>query len=388
MRWSPRLPLLLFAVRDIMRRPGESLLMGLSLAALVFVVSVPLLVQEAVGRTAARVLAEGPSLVIRRIDPGGFAPLPADEGLAALRAVRGVTEARARLWGVVAGPERALTVVGVDRAAELILTEEGFAIPAAGEAVVGPALAHLSPGAELRLAGPGHVEAVGFRVAAILPEGAAAVAQDLVLLRWDDAAELLGVAPGEASDLAAWVFHDAEEEAIRDDLERAMPWPVRITGRGEATKALLTDLARTAGLRQVVLAPALLALALLMLATGRLGRARRREVALLKALGWTTGEVLRWRMLGAISVGIPAAILGLAAAFGVVIWPGAPWLELVGYGWRGSPPELSLDGSGAVVVLAGVAGAVVVPWLGASLWPFIRSAITDPGEIIDGGGWQ
>lgn len=377
-------PLLLFAARDLMRRPGEAALTAIALAAIALAAAVPLLFQTALEQTVGRVFAGAPSLVIRRLEPGGFAPIPADEGLAALRSVRGVTEARARRWGVVLGPAGPLTVVGADEAARRALESRDIPVPAAGEVVVGTALAHLAPGARLDLRGPSRERT--FRVAGALPRGSDLAGHDLVLVSWDDAAELLGLAPGGASDLAAWVYHQSEEEAIRADLAEALPWPVRITGRTEGSRALLGALSRDAAVAQVALVPALLALALLILAADRLARSRRPEVALLKALGWTTGEVLAWRLLGALAVGLPAIVFGLAAAYGLVLWPGAPGLLSAGVGWSEVPPDLALDPSGAVVVLAGVAGGVLAPWLGASLWPLIRSATADPGELLDGGG--
>ena len=186
-------PLLIFAVRDARRRPAESWLSALALATLTFVAAVPLLVQEGLANTATRELASGPSLVIRRLDPGGFAPIPVDEGLAALRSVRGITKARARLQGVVAGPDAPVTIMGVDAATARTLADEGIATPAPGEAVAGSALASFQLGSPLRLRGTEAQRERVFRLVAVLPAGSDAVPHDLVLVTWDNAAELLGV---------------------------------------------------------------------------------------------------------------------------------------------------------------------------------------------------
>jgi hypothetical protein len=54
----------------------------------------------------------------------------------------------------------------------------------------------------------------------------------------DDARQLLGLAPGQASDLAVHLFRREEEQAILADLAAAFPWPVRITGRSTSACAI------------------------------------------------------------------------------------------------------------------------------------------------------
>jgi hypothetical protein len=75
---------------------------------------------------------------------------------------------------------------------------------------------------------------------------------------------------------------------------------------------------------------------------------------------------------------------GLSLAYGVVLWPGAPDLVGAVLGWSGPPPDLALDGGGALIVMAAVAGVVLVPFTCAALWPALRAATADPGELLDG----
>lgn len=373
-------PLLLFALREQLRRPGETALLFAALAAVVTALSIPLLFFHALSATAERVLASSPSLVIRRVDPGGFAPIPAQEALDAVRAVRGVVESRSRIWGVVASADSAVSMLGIDAETCRALSDHDAICPEAGQTVVGRSLA-LRSGESLRLRGPGAERA--FTVRDVFSEQHDAVTHDLVLIDRDEAKELLGLAPHLASDIAVWVFHEAEEEAIRGDLERALPWSVRITGRGEATEALLAALGGRSGLDVASMIPAIMALALLMITLGRQGRNGRLEVALLKAMGWTTADVVRLRLIQILAVACPAVAGGLAAAFSVVIWPGVPEVLNIVLKWSGPAPRLDLDASGAIVVMAVVAGVALVPVVAAALWPAIRTAVSDPDELLE-----
>lgn len=216
----------------------------------------------------------------------------------------------------------------------------------------------------------------------LLPPESDAVTYDLILINAEEAAEVLGLEPHHVSDIVVWVFHDSEEVAIRGDLERSMPWTVRITGRAEATEALLATLGHRSGLGVASLIPAILALVLLTIVVGRQGRGGRLEVALLKILGWTTTDVVGLRLLQIGAIGFPSVVAGLAVAFSLVIWPGAPSILDIFIHWQGPPPSLSLDASGAMIVLAVVSGVVLVPLVGAALWPAVRSATVDSGELL------
>ncbi len=375
-------PILLWAARDALRRPGEALLIALAMAALVFVAATPLLILQGLATTGDRILEDAPSLVLRRTGVAGFVPVPVVEAVAAARSVRGITEARPRTWGLVAGSEAPWTIVGVDAATAARLGELGIAAPGPGEAVVGTG-ASIPPGGTLSLAPAGGGTAQALRVVGALPEGSDLMSHDLVLLAIDDAVRLLGLPPGTATDLALDVFHDGEAAAILPALESAMPWPVRIAGRTDERKSLATALSRLQGLSSLVLAPAVLGLVLLVLAGARDGGGRRKDAGLLKAMGWTTGDVVRLRLLRAVVLAVPGIVGGLAAAFAVAIRPGLPGLVATWMGWTGVGPGLSLDGAGALTVLIGVAGAVLAPWLVATIWPILRESTLDPAALLE-----
>jgi ABC-type lipoprotein release transport system permease subunit len=221
------------------------------------------------------------------------------------------------------------------------------------------------------------------RVVGRLEPGAALVAHDLVLLDAADARHLLGVPAGHASDLALDVFHVAEEEAILPDLARAFPWPVQVTTRRDALGAYTGGLARRGGIALLAAVPSLLAVVLLALVAVRDRASRRWEVGLLKACGWTTGDVLRFHALRALAIGIPAAVLGLATAYGLVLWPGTTWPGSWLLGWDGPPPPLHLSAGGAALLLVEVTALAVCPWLVATLASALYAAATDPQAALE-----
>ncbi|RJO68586.1 MAG: ABC transporter permease [Myxococcales bacterium] len=373
-----------WSARDLWRRPGETFLIFIVLILVTFTAALPPLLFQALSDTAQALLDAGPSLVVRRIGPAGWMPMPEAEGVAAARSVRGATEVRPRIWGVAASLQGPLTAVALDeKSAAALATRSGQAMLAAGQAIVGPGI-DAAPGGRLELAAATRRE---FTVTAKLDVSDSMAAHDLVFLRPEEARVLLGLEEGQASDLAVNVFHDEEETAIQPDLEAAFPFPVRIAARRDAAGELKARLARDGGLWMLALVPAALALALLALTAGRGRHEGRREAALLKAFGWTHGDLVRLELLRALTPAAPAVLLGLASAYLLIVWPGVSWPAELLFNWMSLPPRLDLQPANSLLVFGSVGAGVLSPWLAATLWRAAKLAAADPADwLADEGG--
>ncbi len=377
-------PLLLWAARDVIRRPWPTLLMAAALALLLTVSGTALLFSQGLSQTARRLLAHGPDLVVRRLNAGGWAPLPAAEAVAAARRVPGVTHAQARVWGVAAGLVGPLMVIArADAALPPAADGKPLAAPRPGEALLGPGV---DPGPDPQRLPLTAAAALELRPVGRLPAESALLGQDVVLVHPDDARRLLGLPPGAAVDLAVDVFHADEAAAIQPELAAAFPWPVRITARSEAVGLYSGGLARRGGLMLIAGIPAVLALVLVVAGAVREAVGQRRAVGLLKALGWTTGEVVRLQVCRALLIALPAACLGMLAAYTLVFRPGVSWPGSLLFGWRTAPPRLFLDPAGAFLTLLELGALVVGPYLAAVLLSSLQGAAADPQDLLKGEG--
>jgi lipoprotein-releasing system permease protein len=320
-------PLWSWAARDVMRRPLEALLALLALSSLVVLLAAGLLLSSGLSATSQTLLEAGPSLVARRVGPNGWQPMP-EAALARARHVTGVTRASLRIFGVVRFQERAVTVVGEPAASKRPLAEK--------TAICGPAF-DAKVGEFIRLDGATHET---FKVVEVLSEKRGLAAHDLIVVPKAAARRLLGLPKNSASDLALWVFHQNEMDAIRPDLERALGFAVVITTQKQAIGAAKARIERAAGVRVTVLLPALLALALLTLAMTRIQLGSRRDIGLLKALGWRSADVVRLSVFRALIIGLPAIALGLVAGYALVFF-GARWAGHLLFGWTDAAPYLA-----------------------------------------------
>lgn len=366
------------AFRELKRRPLESVLLIAALLLTIAAAAFPLLLSQATTTAAGRLLQDAPSLVVRRYDALGWTPLPGDRSAALAQSVAGVVAARPRIWGRVAGPAGPLTVVGIDP--HLPDGRPSSPLPRRGEAVTRADGAWDDAQPFLTLAGR---TAATYKVVGRREPPADIAAPKVVGLHIDDARELLEIPPGYATDLAVEVFNPAEETAILPDLSAVFPWAVRITTRTQTAGIYAAALARMSTMAVAFLVPALLSVGLLVTVTVRERFGRRFEIGLLRALGWTTGDIVRIQLARALMIVIPAAAGGILLAFGMVFWPRANWLGWLCPEWQDLASRPFFNAADAGLIILEVTGLVVLPFLAAALGTVLRCAIADPQEMLE-----
>ena len=373
---------ILWAARELRAHPGSTLAVAVALALLTTMVAGGLLLSQALTATTARLLDQGPDLVVRRVSPVGWQPVQVQDAALAL-AVPGITAARLRIWGTAKTPDQTVTVVAADEAAMQRMTlPQTLHPPAPGEAIAGQGVILSETDARLALQG-----ATTFvtRVTQRFPSNSDLATYDVVMLHPRDARTLLGLAPDQASDLALSVFHPEEAAALMPDLVRAFPWPVHIATRLDTRKAYAAAFGRQGGLGSLLYLPAALALVLLMAAVIRQQMGDRARIGLLKALGWTGRDILALQMAKALLVSLPAVAAGLVTAYGLVYGPTQSWVGRLFLGWQTTPPRLYLDAGYAAPVFLEVSGMLLMPFLAAVLAASLGLAASDPQDLLNQG---
>jgi hypothetical protein len=131
------------------------------------------------------------------------------------------------------------------------------------------------------------------------------------------------------------------------------------------------------------LVPALLALCLLVSVTVRDRFGHRSEIGLLKALGWTTADIVRFQVARASLISIPGATGGMMLAFLLVFWPNANWPGHLCPEWQALASRLAFSAGDAGLILLEVTGLVVLPFLAATIGTVLRCAVADPEEMLE-----
>ncbi|MEO5344409.1 MAG: FtsX-like permease family protein, partial [Gammaproteobacteria bacterium SHHR-1] len=295
--------------------------------------------------------------------------------------LRGVSQRQGRLWSYFQDAADGQTyAMRVDPALDL----------APGEVLIGADLAlarGLAPGDAVRFhlgqaQAPNQASdlAQSFRIKALLGNPSALTSAAQVLLSEADFRRLFAIPEGQFTDLALWVRNPREVRKIAEKLTLALP-DSRPLLREEIERTYDSLFAWRQGMIFLLLAGALMAFAIFAWdkAAG-LSLEERREIGILKAVGWETGDLLRMKFWEGAFISLSAFIIGtLAAYLALGLGLGAVF-DSVLKGWAVLYPPFrqhpSLDG----LELATLFFFTVFPYSVATIIPVWRCAITDPDQ--------
>lgn len=339
---------------------------------LVFVLASSSLFANALRHEAQTLLAAGPEIVLQRLVAGRHDLIPPGyrEKIGRLRGVQRIEE---RLWGYYYD-----TVV---KANYTFMVDANLA---PGSIVIGPALARqrgLMPGNGISFRSYAG-QLFFFNVAAILPQASELISADLVLVSEADFRAFFAYPAGHYTDLALTVANAEEVPKIAAKLAAAMP-DARPIMRQEVLRTYASIFDWREGLLLAVLSGALLAFAILAWdkASG-LSAEEKREIGILKAIGWETGDVLRMKFWEGLLISLTAFLTGFVAAYLHVFYWGATLFEPVLKGWSVLYPRFQLAPQIDGLSLATLFFFTVVPYTVAVMVPIWRAATTDPDAVM------
>lgn len=374
-RWIERQRNILdLTLSSLLRRKRKNAALFAAYTLVVFLLASVMFMSHALKREAAAVLAGAPEMVVQKISAGRHDLIAADAA-AKLGELPGVQEARPRLWGYYYDP----------------VTGANFTLVASGEAGLGPGRIAVGEGvARMRLASIG--DSIEFKthdgslleleVAEILSRGSALVSSDLVLVTEADFRRLFGTPAGLATDIVLRVRNARELPTIA--LKAAEIYP-------DTRQVLRDDLLRTyqavfdwrGGLLVIILGGGLLAFAIFSWdkATGLSAEARR-EIGILKAVGWETSDVILMKSWEGMAVSLTAFLGGVLLAYIHVFLTSGVLFEPVLKGWAVLYPSFRLVPDIDLSQLAALFFLTVLPYTVATVIPTWRAATVDPDQVM------
>ena len=363
-----------FTLSSLLRRKGKNLGLLLVYTLIVFMLASVMLFTESLRKEAGIILQQSPELILQRIVAGRHALIPADY-LDKIGRIRGVTETKARLWGYLYDP--------AVKANYTMMVAEDRGLSAA-EVVLGAGIART------RGIGPGDYisfrshdgKPLSFQVKEIMDQDSELVSTDLVLMSENAYRSFFGVPDGYYTDIVLSVRNNREVRKIAEKLALKLP-DSRPILREEILRTYDSIFNWREGIVFVLLAGAVLAFVIFAWdkASG-LSAEEKREIGILKAVGWETADVLRMKFWEGAIISLTAFVLGYLAAYLHVFYGSASLFEPVLKGWAVLYPVFQpvpfIDG----LQLATLFFFSVFPYIVATIIPIWRASITDPDAVM------
>ena len=367
-----------FTVSSLVRRKVKNLGLLFIYTLVVFLLASVMLSTQALRREAAQVLAHSPDLIVQRLAAGRHDLIPASY-LDRIGNLRGVRKKEGRLWGYYYDPLRKAnyTVMAHASAKDRV---------APGRIAVGPAVARgLGLTIDARMSFQTYSgKPLWLTVAEILPQDSELLSADLVLMSEQDFRELFDYPAGQYTDIVISVANPREVQNVAAKIASRLP-DSRAILREEILRTYESIFNWREGIVLVLLAGAVLSFAIFALekASG-LSADEKREIGILKAIGWETGDVIKMKLWEGALVSLTAFLLGYVAAYLHAFRFSSLLFEPVLKGWSTLYPRFELSPVVDGFELATLFFFTVFPYALAIVVPIWRTAVTDPDSVMRG----
>ena len=363
-----------FTLASLARRKTKNLGLLLVFSLLVFVLASVMLFTSALRHEATQVLANSPEVILQRMVAGRHDLIPPGY-IERIGRIRGVQKTAGRLWGYYYDPvvKANYTFLG--------LTEDA---PASGRIKVGNGLARY------RGVQAGNVlsfrsysgKLFSFTVDTVLPADSELISADLVLLAEADFRAFFDYPAAHWTDITLSVANPQEVRTVAQKLANALP-DSRPILRDEVLRTYQSIFDWREGIVLALLSAAILAFAILAWdkASG-LSAEEKREIGILKAIGWETGDVIRMKLWEGLLISLTAFLAGYVAAYVHVFHFSATLFEPVLKGWAVLYPRFTLAPVIDGLQIATLFFFTVLPYAVAVLVPIWRASVTDPDAVM------
>jgi len=365
-----------FTLASLGRRKTKNIGLLLAYTLLVFVLASLTLFTHALRSEASFVLAGSPEVILQRMVAGRHDLIPPDY-IEKIGRIRGVQKKEGRLWGYYYDTVLNANYTFMARPADEV---------ADGYIMVGNALAR-----ERGLAAHNTIsfrsysgKLFTFEVSAVLSPDSELLSADLVLLSENDFRRFFEYPAGHFTDIALSVANPQEVRNVAVKLAAALP-DARPILRDEVLRTYASIYDWREGIVLALLSAAILAFGILAWekASG-LSAEEKREIGILKAIGWETGDVIKMKFWEGLLISLTAFLAGFVAAYVHVFHFAASLFEPVLKGWAVLYPRFQLTPHIDGLQVATLFFFTVVPYAAAVLVPIWKAAITDPDSVMRG----
>jgi ABC-type lipoprotein release transport system permease subunit len=363
-----------FTLSSLWRRKGKNMALAGVYTLVIFLLASVMFLTYSIKREATLVLRDAPEIMVQRLVAGRHDLIPASY-MDTIKTIRGVQSVKGRLWGYYYDPGNGANytlVVNEDRHNESgkILIGKGVSRNLIGkEYGTMPFKAH--DGTYLFL-----------RIKETLPSESELVSSDLILLAEEDFRKLFAIPREQVTDLVLHVRNPRELTTVAAKIAQLLP-DTRPILKDEILRTYDAVFDWRGGLMIVILLGSVMAFAIFAWdkAAG-LSAEEKREIGVLKALGWETADVLFMKFWEGAAVSLTSFLLGILLAYAHVFFASSTVFEPVLKGWSVLYPDFRITPFIDAYQVATLFFLTVIPYTVATIVPSWRAATIDPDLVM------
>lgn len=363
-----------FTLSSLVRRKRKNAALVSVYTLIVFFLASVLFLTYALREEASFLLKEAPEMIVQKLVAGRHELIPVAY-IDRIKTIRGISSIKARLWGYYYDP-----IVGANYT--LMVAEDPEVPPghlAVGEGVSRIRLASVGDTLEFRTYQGVTIE---LEIRKVFSSESGLVTSDLVLISEHDFREVFGTPEDCATDLAVKVRNSRELPTIALKVAEILP-DTRQVLREEILRTYDAIFSWRGGILLAILLGAVLAFIIFAWdkASG-LSLEERKEIGILKAIGWETSDIIRMKFWEGLVVSLSSFLLGIFLAYIHVFFTSFMLFEPVLKGWAVLYPSFRITPFIDGAQVASLFFFTVVPYTVATIIPSWRAAIVDPDSVM------
>jgi ABC-type lipoprotein release transport system permease subunit len=379
-----------FVLSSLLRRRFKNFGIIAVFSFVVFILASILFLSHAFNKESLTMLEGAPELTVHRVLGGRHDLIPASYG-EIFREIPGVGEVIPRYWGyyydnATGANYTIMGMAGRPRPTSTMIDGAFIEDSQRGACVIGKGVA------EARVLGIGNLLPLTgadgtlrtFEVAGIFTDASMMLTNDLIILNPADIREIFKMPEGAATDFVIQVFNPAEVNNVARKIKYQYPDTRPIT-KGEIIRTYDALFSWRSGLITIMFIGALVAFCILAWdkATG-LSAEEKKEIGILKALGWETSDILELKFWEGAVLSVVSFFLGTTGAYIHVFFFGASIFTPALKGCSVLCPEFNLLPYIDLYQIFVLMFLTIVPYIAATIVPSWKTAITDPDIVMRG----
>lgn len=376
-----------YTLSSLVRRKYKNLAIISVFSFVIAVLSSILFLTHSFKMEAFNVLHDAPELIVQKMSGGRHDLIPA-EYIKKIEEIYGVGRVIPRYWGYYydLSTKGNYTIMGVDENMQGIKMLDGRMPAGQGECVIGKGVADIryaESGDKIYLLDSSK-SVKAFKIVGTFTAESELLTNDLVLLTKEDIIDFFAMPPDRATDLVVQVYNESEIPFVASKIREYVP-DTRPIMRGEIIQTYETLFSWRSGMILAMFSGALLAFCILAWdkATG-LSADERREIGILKAVGWETSDILELKFWDGIVISFTSFLTGTILAYIHIFLLGALFFAPVLKGWSVLFPQFRLIPYINLYQIFTLLFLTVVPYIASTIIPSWKASVTDPDVVMRG----
>ena len=397
-RWLERQRSIIdFSLQGLFRRRAKNVLILVMYVLLIFVVSSVLFITGSLTVELFSTADELPDITVQKMVGGRQTTIQQDY-FKAISEIPGVADIEPRVWGYffLAELQANFTIYGMD----LSLLEEGdfqrivnwrpgsqdVDLQPEYRMIVGEGVFSLLKEIQMEDAflffQPNWDTAIPFDIIGTFKSETSLQSNDLMVMQMEGARKVLELKEGDYTDLVVYVPNPEETEMIALKIRRYYP-ELRTITKAQIESTYTSAFNWKGGF--VLSSMLVVIFAFLVLiwdkASG-LSSSAKKEIGILKAIGWDTEMILAVKFWESFILSLLAAVCGIILSYVYIYWLHAPGLKEIFIGWSTIYPPFELVPDIDVKFLLLIVTVTVIPYSAIAVFPSWKAAITDTDYIL------